>query len=107
MAGRRNRVRTSLAVMAAAAALMVAAAVYLGSIVRQYSSLRAEKAALEQQLADAELRTQQLEQQLEYTFSLDFIERAAREKLGWILPGEIRIVTGEEEIASADRHDAE
>ena len=107
MAGRRNRVRTSLAVTAVAVALMIAAAAYLGSIVRQYSSLRAEKAALEQQLADEELRTQQLEQELEYTFSLDFIERAAREKLGWILPGEIRIVAGEEEAASAGGQDAE
>ena len=103
MAGRRTRARASMAAAAVALALMIAAAAYLGSIVRQYSSLRAEKAALEQQLEDESLRTQQLEQELAYTFSLDFIERAAREKLGWILPGEIRIVTGDEEPAATPR----
>lgn len=100
MAGRGKHRRMSYLAVLVGVALAAAALVYLMSIYRQYTDLRDERAALQQQLEEERVTTAELQDELDYTQTTDFIERAAREKLGWIMPGEIRIVTEEEAPAS-------
>lgn len=53
------------------------------------SSLKAEKARLEQQLDDANTDTEGIESYREYVKSDDYIENEAREKLGLVYPDEV------------------
>lgn len=88
-------------VLALAAAIIgITMLVYFLSIFREYQKLAHEQADLRTLLEQEQLRTAQLESELEYTKTLEYVERAAREKLGWIKPGEIRIVPEEDNGAS-------
>lgn len=52
-----------------------------------------EKAdALRQQIADIQARNQELQRLIEYTKSDEYIEKVARERLGWVKEGEIKFV---------------
>jgi cell division protein FtsB len=55
-------------------------------------TLNAEKATLSAQLDTAKDQNDQLQKDIKDSTSDSFIERMAREILGWVKPGEIKIV---------------
>ncbi len=72
--------------------IMLCLIIYLAAIfVKQEFILRqqySETSKLEQQLEQIKRDNDDLERQIRYTQSEDYIERMAREKLGWVKEGE-------------------
>jgi len=67
------------------------------SIFGQISTLREELASLEAQLAEEQDKTRKAEEHLAYVRTDGYVEKKARERLGWIRDGERRIVFEEAE----------
>ncbi|MGI6317050.1 MAG: FtsB family cell division protein [Christensenellales bacterium] len=67
------------------------------SIFGQISTLREELASLEAQLAEEQDKTRKAEERLAYVRTDGYVEKKARERLGWIRDGERRIVFEEAE----------
>lgn len=53
--------------------------------------LNAQKATLQTQQAQLEKQGDELKQDIEFSKTDSFVERMARELLGWVKPGEIKI----------------
>ena len=81
------------AVIAVALVLLVAFVGY--QFVNQWLSLRAlnaEKAVLQSRIDTVTQKNEGLKEDIKQSSSDSFIERMARELLGWVKPGEIKIV---------------
>lgn len=80
-------------------AAMLTLAIFVGfQILREYQKLQAlneEKAVVSAQLDAKETENEELAQSIEDSKNESFIERMARELLGWVKPGEIKIVDKE------------
>ncbi|MDL2225942.1 septum formation initiator family protein [Eubacteriales bacterium OttesenSCG-928-M02] len=59
---------------------------------REYRSIKAKAAQLEEEKRTAEIRQKELENTILYGDTDAFIERMVREKLGWVKKGETRYV---------------
>ena len=55
----------------------------------ELNELKKNRLRLESQIAEAELRYEQLEEEYSQPFDEEYIVKVAREKLGYRLPGEI------------------
>jgi len=88
----RRRI-TFLIVLAVVVALIISFATSLA----QLSRLRAEYRALQAQDRQSDLEISILEEELAYSQTDNFIRRMARELLGWVEPGDTKIVDGSQE----------
>ncbi len=89
MRGRANA-RVILLLAALAAALFVGYQFFY-----QWTNLRAlkaQKAELQKELAVVEQKNDDLQKDIDASNTDGFVERMARELLGWVKPGEIKIV---------------
>lgn len=81
------------------AGLIIAAALYVGFVFLKHwknlQALQAQRDALAQQLDDLQEENEALRREIDFSKTPDFIERMAREILGWVKPGEIKFVEGE------------
>lgn len=75
-----------------ASMLMVYATVSLVIQYGEYNKRQTELAELEQQKQELILQKEELQHQLEYTKTDEYIEQTMREKLNWAKPGERRYV---------------
>ena len=89
-AGQRRRRAIFFIVLAVVVALGIA----FGTSLAQLARLRAEYRDLQEQDKQADLEISILEQELEYAQTDNFIRRMARELLGWVEPGDTKIVDG-------------
>jgi len=48
--------------------------------------------ALRQQIAEVQERNRELQRLIEYTQSDEYVEKVARERLGWVKEGEIKFI---------------
>ena len=90
---KKKKIRIALWV-SAAAAVIVLIVVLLSVIPAQREKLReleAEKQRLNAQLNELLLEYEGMEEMLEYTGSVEFLLRYARENLGFMLEGDIRV----------------
>lgn len=89
----RNKSHTGQIVVFAAAAAMLVLLVTVGvrgiSLRNQLAGYNERKAALEQQIADEEARTTEIEEYGKYTQTDAYVEEVAREKLGLVKENEI------------------
>lgn len=81
--------------------LPIALLVYVGflfmsniSVLRDVNGTKSE---LQQQLSDVQAQNDELREQVEFGGTPSFIERKARELLGWVYPGEYRVIQGQGE----------
>ena len=76
--------------------ILLACAVYAGLIFINQSSvlsdLETQKSDLQKQYAQAQMQYSELENEAQYMNSDAFIEKMAREKLGWVKEGELKFV---------------
>lgn len=81
--------------------LPIALIVYVGflfmSNVGVLRDVQHTKAELQQQLADVQADNDALREQVDFGGTTAFIERKARELLGWVYPGEYRVIQGQDE----------
>lgn len=74
---------------------------YFGFIlIEQEISLNEQRAEIErltQEIEAVEQQNDEIERMIEYTDTLEFIERAAREYFGWVKEGEIKFIEKETE----------
>lgn len=61
----------------------------------QLTSLQGQKDALADELGELQDENDQLKREIDFSKTPDFIERMAREILGWVKPGEIKFVEEE------------
>lgn len=73
-------------------AVMLYAGYALVSQWMEMNRLKAEQQALQQQIDSAKLTMDKLNNLIEIADSDEYIESVAREKLGWVKPGETRFV---------------
>lgn len=66
----------------------------LVSSMKQLNALEADRQAAQEQLDEIEQRNDTLEKQIELSQTDEYIIRMARQLLGWVFPGEIRIIEG-------------
>lgn len=90
MQGRRTQPRFFLLMSVIAALVFVAGTAAVRVRMDQDAELL-QQIRMEQQALVDEIG--QLEQEIEYVKSDEYIENAARDELGWIKPGEIRYMT--------------
>lgn len=93
---RKKNNRYALTLATAILLVAAAAAAFVGyQFVSQWMTLRelnVEKATLMAQLDSIDGKNEQLKKDIEESNTDSFIERMARELLGWVKPGEIKIV---------------
>lgn len=79
-------------------AVLLALAAFVGyQFISQWlvlRDLRAENAALTRELNSLQNNNEHLQQEIDKSSTDSFIERMARQLLGWVKPGEIKIVDG-------------
>ena len=59
---------------------------------RQYQQLQADKQTVQQQLNDVNQKNESLKRQIDQSQTDEYVIRMARQMLGWVFPGEIRIL---------------
>ncbi|RKD33888.1 FtsB family cell division protein [Thermohalobacter berrensis] len=78
--------------------------VYIGSILfnqhKMIVKLEAEKQKKEQEIKALKTDISQLESKIDYTYSLEYIEKIAREELNMVKPGEIIYIDKEKKKSS-------
>ncbi|MCM8901866.1 septum formation initiator family protein [Caldicoprobacter algeriensis] len=80
------------------AKLMIAVLVvgyFIFTFIQQELKIREQHAQMEhlrQQIQQVEEYNAELERQIEYTKSEEYIEKAARERFGWVKKGEIKFI---------------
>ena len=79
-------------VLVSALALIVFVGYQFVSQWLSYRALNAELAVLNTRIADVQKNNEQKIEDIKQSTSNGFIERMARELLGWVKPGEIKIV---------------
>ncbi len=77
--------------------IVLALLIAFGTSLAQLSRLRAEYRELQKQDEAADLEISLLEEELEYSKTDNFIRRMARELLGWVEPGDTKIVDDSQE----------
>ena len=92
--GKRLRRRVTFLIIVA---VVVALGIGFATSLAQLSRLRAEYRELQAKDAEADLEISILEEELAYSQTDNFIRRMARELLGWVEPGETKIVDGSQE----------
>lgn len=65
---------------------------YLGSLIKEFSSAESNLNASKTKQNELELKVEELSNLLENGNDQDFIERAAREKLGYVYPDEHKYI---------------
>lgn len=65
---------------------------YLGSLIKEFSSAESNLNASKAKQNELELKVEELSNLLENGNDQDFIERAAREKLGYVYPDEHKYI---------------
>jgi cell division protein DivIC len=75
--------------------LLIVLLVQSQELSRQNEAYLAEKAELEQQIKDEEIRAEEIEKLEEYVDSTEYIEKIAREKLGLVYEDEVIYVPEE------------
>ncbi len=78
-------------------AVMIYAGYALFSQWMEMSRLKTEQQALQEQLSNAEMSIDKLKNLIEIANTDEYIESVAREKLGWVKPGETRFVIKDDE----------
>ena len=81
--------RTNIFVKAAAVVFIVFCAVTIIKMQFEFNSLKEDKAKVEEQIKNYELKIDELQARLEEEFDTEYIMRIAREKLNFRLPEEI------------------
>ena len=94
MQGRKAKPRFFILMSVVAALVFVAGTTAVRVRMDQDAELL-QQIRMEQQALVDEIG--QLEQEIEYSQTDEYIENAAREELGWLMPGEIRYMPGETE----------
>lgn len=92
--GKMMRRRVTFFIMLA---VVLALGIAFFTSLAQLSRLRAEYRALQEQDAQADVEISLLEEELEYSKTENFIRRMARELLGWVEPGDTKIVDDSQE----------
>ncbi len=64
---------------------------------KETNRLKAEQQTLQEQIVNAELSIDKLKNLIEIADTDEYIESVAREKLGWVKPGETRFVIKDDE----------
>ena len=59
---------------------------------KTYNNLKAQRIIAEQEYEEAQQENEQLEQEVEFTKTDDYIVQKARELLGYVKPGEVKFV---------------
>ncbi|MDO4322729.1 MAG: septum formation initiator family protein [Lachnospiraceae bacterium] len=85
---RSNR-RGMIAIAAVVMVLLVGLLVQSQKLSTQNEKYTAQKAELEQQIKDEEMRTEEIENLKDYVNSTEYIEKIARDKLGLVYKDEI------------------
>ncbi|MBE6642338.1 MAG: hypothetical protein E7615_01645 [Ruminococcaceae bacterium] len=81
--------QTNIFVKAATFVFIVFCTVTIIKMQFEFNSLKEDKAKVEKQIKDYELRIDELQARLEEDFDTDYVMRIAREKLNFRLPEEI------------------
>ena len=81
--------RSNVFIKAAVLVFIVFCAVTIIQMQFEFNSLKEDKANVEQQIKDYELKIDELQARLEEDFDTEYIMRIAREKLNFRLPEEI------------------
>lgn len=97
MAAKNNKRRYIWLLVLVGIGATVAIGLSMRSIFGQIDTLREERTQLEAQLAEAQNNTRKAAEHLAYVQTDGYVEKAARERLGWIREGERRIVYEEAE----------
>lgn len=62
------------------------------SHMRSYNTLQKQRIIAQDKLSKAKYENEQLQQEVEYTKTDDFVVQKARELLGYVKPGEVKFV---------------
>lgn len=96
MKKRRFYIKTRIKIL-----ILLILVIYFGlAIAEQEVELNEQRQAIQDlnaQIADAKGESTELERMIEYTETIEFVERAAREYFGWVKEGEIKLVEKESE----------